>query len=404
MRSIQLILIALLLASVSCKKKQVELSGNWRAELYLQGDTLPFNFILEDFDSPRLWLLNGNEKISVDDVLLSNDSLNATMHIFDTELRAEISNDRMNGVFEKNYSEGYVLDFSATKGEEYRFSSDPNSEVNISGKWAVLFESAIEDSTLAIGEFRQEGNLVNGTFLTITGDYRFLEGEVDGRDLKLSCFDGEHAFLFEAHLDESNILKGTFKSGKTWNEKWTAYRDDSIQLKNSFQLTYLKEQSDSIYFAFPNMNGDTVKYPSPNFNDKVVLIQVFGTWCPNCMDETKFLAQWYEENKDRGVEILAIAYERKNDLEYAAQRVKKVKEKLGANYQFLFGGSSDKSMASESLPMLNEIISFPTLIFIDKKGRVRNIHTGFSGPGTGKYYDEFIEEFNQVTKKLIEEK
>lgn len=152
------------------------------------------------------------------------------------------------------------------------------------------------------------------------------------------------------------------------------------------------------------MNGDTVKYPSPNFNDKVVLIQVFGTWCPNCMDETKFLAQWYEENKDRGVEILAIAYERKNDLEYAAQRVKKVKEKLGANYQFLFGGSSDKSMASESLPMLNEIISFPTLIFIDKKGRVRNIHTGFSGPGTGKYYDEFIEEFNQVTKKLIEEK
>ena len=49
-------------------------------------------------------------------------------------------------------------------------------------------------------------------------------------------------------------------------------------------------------------------------------------------------------------------------------------------------------------------MSYPTTIFIDKKGKVREIHTGFSGPGTGKYYDEFVTEFNQLMDKLISEK
>ncbi len=403
MRLLALILNVLLLGFISCTEKEKEMGGNWRAELYLQGDTLPFNFILEDSDSPKLWLLNGEERLLVEDVFLGEDSFFATMHIFDTELRAKVSNGRMEGVFEKNYSDGYILGFSAVKGSEYRFNKNPISDKSIDGKWAVQFESALEDSSLSIGEFTQKGNKVEGTFLTITGDYRFLEGELNGENLSLSCFDGEHAFLFKAKLSEQGQLNGTFKSGQTWNEKWTAYRDDSIELKDSYELTYLKDGYENLSFAFPNMKGDTLKFPNEELKGKVVLVQIFGTWCPNCMDETKFLSKWYEENKERGVEILAIAFEKKNDLEYAAQRVEKVKDKLGANYEFLFGGSSDKAMASESLPMLNEIISFPTLIFIDRKGAVRKIHTGFSGPGTGEHYEKFKKEFEELTNDLIEE-
>ena len=42
--------------------------------------------------------------------------------------------------------------------------------------------------------------------------------------------------------------------------------------------------------------------------------------------------------------------------------------------------------------------------FIDKKGEVRKIHTGFSGPGTGKYYEEFTKEFEKLTEDMLAEK
>jgi hypothetical protein len=62
---------------------------------------------------------------------------------------------------------------------------------------------------------------------------------------------------------------------------------------------------------------------------------------------------------------------------------------------------NDKAEAAKTLPMLNKVLSFPTTIFIDRKGIVRQIHTGFSGPGTGIYYDEFVSDFNAFTEKLI---
>ncbi len=404
MRIKNILHIVIAINLLSCQTESPDISGPWRAELYLQDDSLPFNFIIEDSNDPKMWLLNGDEKILVEDVRINNDSILASMHIFDTELRAKITGNTMSGVFEKKYAQGYVLPFSAQKGLKYRFSDNPNSNRSIDGKWAVQFESEMEDSTLAIGKFVQDGSLVEGTFLTLTGDYRFLEGEIDSDELKLSCFDGEHAFLFRAKLDENDQLRGYFKSGISWNETWTAHRDESIELKDAYQLTYLKEGYDGIYFSFPDMNGDTVKFPNAKFEGKVVLVQIFGTWCPNCMDETKFLANWYDKNKDRGLEVLAVAFERKNDLKYASERVNKVKEKLGADYTFLFGGPSDKQAASEAFPMLNQVMSFPTLIFIDRKGNVRKIHTGFSGPGTGLYYEKFVEEFEMLSEELLDEK
>ncbi len=122
------------------------------------------------------------------------------------------------------------------------------------------------------------------------------------------------------------------------------------------------------------------------------------------MDETKFLTQWYKQNGNRGVEILGLAYERKSDFEYARSRVKKMKQKLGVDYDFVIAGVSDKAKASETLPALNKLIAFPTTIFVGRDGKVKRIHTGFSGPGTGIYYDQFIQYFNETVNELLSEK
>jgi thiol-disulfide isomerase/thioredoxin len=135
----------------------------------------------------------------------------------------------------------------------------------------------------------------------------------------------------------------------------------------------------------------------------VVILQLFGTWCPNCMDETRFLIPWYNQNAGRGVEIIGLAFERKDDFNYASTRVKRMDSKMNVPYDLVIAGTNDKEKAALKLPMLNKIASFPTTIFIGRDGKVKKIHTGFSGPGTGKYYKEYIKEFNETVNSLLKE-
>ena len=80
-----------------------------------------------------------------------------------------------------------------------------------------------------------------------------------------------------------------------------------------------------------------------------------------------------------------------------------MKQKYNVGYDYVIAGVYDKKEAAKTLPMLNHIISFPTTIFIDKKGKVRKIHTGFSGPATGNYYEEFVDNFNSFMNQLLNE-
>jgi len=383
-------------------------AGIWRATLGMQGQTLPFTFDLKEVGTsqngePRyeLFLQNAEEELRVDEVYLEGDSVRVPMHIFDTEFVAKNEGNRWVGYWQKNYDEDYQLPFEAVAGEDYRFapvSSETSAE--ISGKWAVQFA---DDSLASVGVFEQQGNHVTGSFLTSTGDYRFLEGNVIDGQLMLSAFDGEHAFLFKAQLQDDGTLIGDFWSGSHYHTTWTARPDESATLADANTLTYLKEGYDRLAFTFPNLEGDSVSLSDPKYEDKVVLVQLFGTWCPNCMDETKFLTEWYQNNQNRGVEIIGLAYERKDDFAYASRRVQKMVDKLNVPYDFLIAGVSDKEKAAETLPMLNRIMSFPTLIYINRDGEVANIHTGFSGPGTGEYYEKFVQEFNERMDKLLDQ-
>jgi thiol-disulfide isomerase/thioredoxin len=324
------------------------------------------------------------------------------MHIFDTDIKAVISGGKLKGVWTKNYYDDYVIPFEAEHGQNYRFekaSTVPTQ--NFTGSWDMIFDHE-GDTTICVAIIAQVNDKLTGTILTPVGDYRYLEGQVDGDQLMLSTFDGGHAFLFTAQGTDTE-LQGDYWSGKSWHETWTAVKNDSAKLPDEDQLTYLVDGADSIYFEFPDLEGNLITPNDERFEGKALILQIFGTWCPNCMDETKFLTQWYNENKGRGVEILGIAYEAKDDFDYAKKRVLKMKKKLNVPYNFVIGGTLDKEEASKTLPMLNQITSFPTTIFIDKEGKVQRIHTGFTGPGTGMYYEQFIKEFNETIDELVAE-
>ena len=126
----------------------------------------------------------------------------------------------------------------------------------------------------------------------------------------------------------------------------------------------------------------------PQFAGKVVLVTLAGSWCPNCHAEAAFMAEIYPRYREQGVEIVALMFEHLEAPDEAMEQVRRFREKYGIEYVTLLAGVSDKTLANEALPSLNKVLAFPTTIFIDRRGEVREIHTGFSGPGTGQHYDE----------------
>lgn len=402
MKSLFAVLLALSLFSCAPKKNGLK-TGLWRGVIEMQGQQLPFNFeVTQEAANFHVYLKNGEERLLQDEVYVEGDSVRIVMLIFDIELRAKINENSLHGYYYKNYDKDFKLPFSAQWGDDFRFAKKGTASVNYSGKYMLEFKSDTEPYP-SVGIFQQDSNYVTGTFLTPTGDYRYLEGNVVNDQLQLSTFDGNHAFLFTATLNGDSI-NGDFYSGKTSHEMWKGIKNENATMPDEESLTFLKPGYEKLDFNFPDLDGNKISSTADRFKDKVLILQIFGTWCPNCMDETKFLAAWYKENKDRGAEILGLAYERKDDFDYASERVKKMKEKLGVEYNFVIAGTNDKAKASETLPALNRVLAFPTTIFVGKDGKVKRIHTGFTGPGTGIYYDQFKERFNEIVNELLAEK
>lgn len=406
-RKIRYILISVLSLSLfSCGKKQniiFDFQGTYRASLDINPDEVPFFINLKK--SGEKWvaeILNGEEILLYDEAYMEGDSIRIVMGIFDAEIKAKIlENGNLKGVFVKNFSSGYSIPFFAEKGELPRFKTTAAPKFDFSGKWKTDFDDGNGKTYEAIALFEQKGEKITGTFLTKLGDYRFLEGNVEENTFYLSAFDGSHVYYFEGSAEADGRIKGKFRSGPKYQETFVAERNELFELPDAYSMNYLKEGFEKFSFSFPDLDGKLVSLEDEAFKNKVVLVQLFGTWCPNCMDETKFLAEWYKKNKSRGVEIIALAFENKADFDYASARARKTKERMGAEYAFLIAGESNKEKASEALPALNQVIAFPTLIYLDKKGQVKKIHTGFSGPGTGGYYHKWVEEHENLVKDLL---
>ena len=400
-------------------------SGIWRATLQQQNAVLPFNFevnyLEEDNQSnnkkdtiPTFTLLNGEEKILLDNVTKEGNIFTIPMHIFEGEIVAEWNKEtqKLIGKWKRrSFEEESELNFEAVPNTNTRFEVNQIPKFDLSGKWETYFLSEA-DSEAALGIFERaeakalqdnSSRNIKGTFLTTTGDYRYLFGSISDDSLYLSCFDGSHAFLFIAKAENENTLKGKFWSGKGQPIDFVSTRNSNFELPKADTLTFLKEGYETINFEFPNLDGKLISLNNSEYDGKVRIVQLLGSWCPNCMDETNFLTELYKTYNPKGLEIIGLAYEQTEDFEEAKKRLERMKRRLNVKYEVLFAGRADKEFAAQTLPMLNHIMSFPTTIFIDKKGKVRKIHTGFSGEGTGEYYDTYTESTTNFVEKLLSE-
>jgi thiol-disulfide isomerase/thioredoxin len=403
---ISLVVVLVVLISCSQEKKKSLAEGLWLAELTVMDDEiLPFNFKLNsnDLGHYQMEIYNAEELILVDEIEINNDSILIQFPVFEGYILGTFSENTIEGKFIKE-SLDRIVPFKATHGIKERFRDTKPSKENITGIWETEFEPNTEDSYPAKGIFVQKGDAVSGTIRTNTGDYRYLEGVMSGDSLKVSAFDGAHAFVFTAKVNDSS-MNGAFYSGNHSKELFVAKRNEGYELISSDSLTFIKEGYDKFNFSFPNADGDMISLNDDRFKNKVTLVQIMGSWCPNCLDETKYYVEYLKQNPDIELEIVALAFEYAKTKEGAFKSVKRLTDRIGVEYPVLLAqfGSSDKALAQEKLPMLNHVLSYPTSIFIDKKGNVRKIHTGFNGPATGSKFVEFKKEFERFVNVLVAE-
>ncbi|MEH6747010.1 MAG: TlpA disulfide reductase family protein [Maribacter arcticus] len=404
-----IVVLTIFMLMVACKEKNQNSNleeGIWRVELdVMDNQVLPFNLKVnkEVNGIYTMQIINAEEVIVVDEIVIHGDSIILQTPVFEGYLAGTFTDTEIKGQFIKE-SLDRIVPFTAIYGIEERFDSETKiANKDVSGIWETYFSPDSDEEYVGKGIFLQEDNRVTGTFRTTTGDYRYLDGVMDGDSLKLSAFDGAHAFLFTAKVTDSSMT-GIFYSGNHFKEPFVSTRNDGYELPDPDSLTFINEGYDKLAFTFPDSNGNMVSLDDDEYQNKVVIVQLMGTWCPNCLDESNFLVDYLKDNEN--LKVIGLAFESAKTEEKAFKGIERLKDRTGLSYPILLAqfGSVDKVEAQQKLPMLNHILSYPTTIFIDKKGEVRKIHTGFNGPATGDEFVEFKKNFNQVVTELLNEK
>jgi thiol-disulfide isomerase/thioredoxin len=402
-----LLIFSFLPFNLSATNNDLLKPGQWRGILYLNDTTeLPFSFEIQQTTSGlQLTVINAVERIAAEDFRFSEDSVWWTMPVFNTKFRCKRESDTMFTGEWNNTAAGkpYVLKFRAVYGKprivadfRAKFASD------FRGKWECTFSPESNNPTKAIGLFEMDTmGIYSGTFATEYGDYRFLEGGyIDSNEIMLSIFDGQFAMLFTVQYI-GDTLQGKFWSGKYYYESWTAKRTWNFELRHPDQLAWAKDSTD-VDFTFNNLYGKPVSLS--DYRGKVVIVQIMGTWCPNCLDETKWMQEVYTKYQPQGLEIIGLAYERKGDTATQNAAIRRIRDRYGVTYTLLNTEKSGKDSASASLPFISGIFCFPTSIYIDKNGNVRRIHSGYNGPATGVYYQRDSEDALRFIQQLLAEK
>lgn len=402
--------IAIIFYSCTSTKNESIINGTWLGKLQNdKGAEIPFNFVVKDsLNKKVIIIINAEDSLLVDEIKTNGDSTQIVLPFYDAELIVKVYTDSLSGKWKKHYAD-YTLEtpFKAVHNVSDRFENiKADTSKLFDGTWASTFiKSPNNDTSFAIGEFRTVGNKIFGTFLSSTGDYRFLEGISANNKIYLSTFDGSNALRFEADLssDKKSLINGVFYSSKSSYYTWTAIYQPDAKLPDADNLTFLKDGYDSIDFSFKDVNGKLVSLQDEKYKDKVILIQIMGSWCPNCIDESAFIAEYYNKSDKNKLEVIGLCYERSDDFKKASSNVIKMRDRLNIPYDLLIAGTNAKGKVNESLPMLKNFIAFPTMIILDKNHKVRKIHTGYSGPATGKHYLDFKYEFEKFVNNLLNE-
>jgi hypothetical protein len=384
------ILVVALLGVAACSRPgSRELQpGSYRATVELPGSKqVPFGLdVAQEESGFVLYVINGDERVRLDDVQVSEGLLQARFPGYGTTLSARVAGGRLAGTVSLVHDGGRIVELplAATLGETWRFHPEPLPDnADFAGRWNVTLTDAAGRTTPGVATFEQRFEQVTGTVQWPDVDQRYLAGEARDETLQLSRFDGGAVLLYEGKLDVAGDLRGSVWSDRSGQQQWHARRDPDATIEAAALGTRLRDPDAGFAFAFPDLAGQTVSSTDPRFSGKVLLVTLAGSGYPASHDQARLLVQLDRAYRDRGLAIVSLMFEQQAQPAAAIAAIERFRAALGVDYTTLLAGEAGLERASRALPQLKAVVAFPTTILIDREGRVQWIHTGFAGPATG---------------------
>lgn len=373
-------------------------AGLWDATVHANDVDVPFRFeVIDKSGVVKGWFFNGDEKVVSTDGRFADGILTLEFAQYGAELRATFVGGSLDGNYDRGSRPSYPF-------HAVRFVPPKKGAVqapSIAGAWNVQVKSSKGESAWRLF-VRQSGADVTAAILRVDGDTGTLTGSFQDGAFVLSHFSGARPSLFELKLLPDGRLS-VLQNRKT---ELVATRDEQARTENLPQpsdptrFTTMKDPTEPLRFAFPGLDGALVTNADPRFRDKVVLLSITGSWCPNCHDEAPFLAELYRTYHARGLEIVAFAFEEADQLKDPV-RLRAFISQYHLEYPFLLAGEPEQ--LAEKLPQLASLNSFPTTILIGRDGQVRGAHAGFAGRASGRFHADAKREMAAEIERLLAE-
>jgi thiol-disulfide isomerase/thioredoxin len=373
-------------------------TGSWRFELRTTYAAVPF-IIDFSFNKNQLQgkLINGEEVIPLTQISHKGKKISIPLQNYEVslELNQDSSEQLSGNLIRHNKDPKVMTPVIGVAGVSERFPKDKKApSINLTGRWSITLTEDNKTEAKGVALFKQEGQKLTGSILTPTGDYRYLEGYVEGNQFEAASFDGVYNYLLSGRMDNDQLTAEILTNYKT---KISGIKNDQAELPDAYAQTQLP----NMFFAFPDLKGKTVSLKDARFKNKPVIVTFFGSWCPNCMDEMNFLIPWYKENHKRGIEVVALAFERSVNEAQALKQLKKVQKVKDIPFPLLVAGVTSDDKPAQKISGLKNFISFPTTVFLNKRHEVLKVHAGFTGPSTGEFFERWKKDFNQNVAELL---
>ncbi len=372
------------------------LAGPWRAALDLAGGTLRFSIEVDSGPIPVARLCNGAFCEPFSGVRISGDTVIFEIGDYAASIRAVWRGDSLTGAYSNVGNRGpRTIPFRADRG---RWPSKP-APPEILGAWDAWFGSEGRQSPRIL-ELANGQQGLTATVLSNSGDYGAFWGGASGRDFSIGHFDGSFVYLITGTL-EGDSLRGIFHAGLRSQTPFAAGRSTgAAHLKPPTEVT-TADTTGPFQFAFPDLEGRIVTNADPRFQGKVVMVDIFGTWCPNCQDAAPTLLELYRTYHAQGFEAVSLAYEVTGDPEVDGVLVRRFRDKFGIPWPMLLAGVNESELTAATLPQLEGFTAYPTLLFLDRTGRVRMVHAGFYGPATGVQHTKLKADLHSYVENLL---
>lgn len=384
--------------STGCRNDPPLPHGRWDAVVVVNDVEIPFRLeIVPTTSGVTGVMFNGDERVESTGGRYDEGTLRISYDHFAARLEAQLNDGRLEGRYER--ARGAPYTFRATPASAPVPS--PSAVPSIAGLWRIAVKSAKGEAAWRF-IIQQDGPEVVAAILRVDGDTGALTGRYRDGTFVLSHFSGQRPLLLEVTLEPDGTL-ALVQNKKT---RMTAVREEdapshSVPAPTDPNRHSVARDADARFrFSFPDVNGRTMSNDDERFRDKVVIVSVTGTWCPNCHDEAPFLTELYQRYRGLGLEIVALAFEEEAQLKNPA-RLRAYVERYQIEYPMLLAGTPEQ--LSERIPQIENLNSFPTTIFLGRDGSIRGVHAGFPSRASGSFYTEAKETIRLMVERLLTE-